>query len=290
MDSGDVEFSGGAVDFKPDNSPKEKSGGPVDMNSVGKVAAEDIRFRATDIDRSDDADYFDKPEDKKRKERAERRRIEAEAKRVSKESKKKDKISGASSDVVAQEEALKKEQSRLENEHRQARIRGFLGRRAKRWYIYAAAIVVVALTVCGVIFVPKIIKDVNDANDRKYVNENMTPILRFFEEVAGRELSETQINELVAKYNGDLVAEYYPQAGAVYPKGRYLEAVKMLPKFDESGMYHLFSYEKRSGEDIYSMTIVQSGVAYSHNSEAETYKSVSEAIDAYLLGTRKGEK
>ena len=279
MDSGDVESSG-AVDY---------SGGPVEAEKpVEKIAAEDVHFHAEDIANRDESSFFDNPKDQKRREKNEKKRLKAETKRVLKESKQKS-TGGASNEVAAHEEELKREQSRIESEHRQAKFVGFLGRRAKHWYIYVGVIAVVAIVICGVIFVPKIIQGINDSNDRKYVSENTTSILKLFKEVVGKELGKDEIEKLASKYKGELTVKYYAQVGMVYPNGTRLESIKMVPMSD-NGNYSLFSYENRKGDKRVSITKAQGSYLYSIGDEERTYDRIEDAIDAYVLDTRGEQK
>ena len=267
------------------------SGGPVNADrSVEKIAAEDIRFHASDISRPDENNFFNNLKDQRRREKAEQKRIRAEAKRISKEARSKKDVSGASNEVAAQEEKLKREQNKIESEYRRARIRSFLGRRAKHWYIYVSVIVVVAVAVCGVVFVPRIIQEINSENDKKYLAENMTPILKLFKEIAGKELSKNDINGYVAKYNGELISEYYPQAAAIYPKNSYSEVIKMLPKFDGSGLYHLFTYKVLNGESGVTISMGQTGYIYANGEKQESYSEVGAAVDAFVLDTRRHDE
>ena len=289
MDSGDVESSG-AVDFIPDANPGVNNGGPAKVeNSVGKVATEDVHFHASDISKPDNKEYFNSPKAQKRREKEEQKRIKLEAKRILKESRAKKKVGGASASVAASEEKLKKEQNRIESEYRQAKIGAFLGRRAKHWYIYAIAIVVIALTVCGIIFVPKIIDGIIQSQNEKYVAENTTPILSVFKEVVGKELSRDEIKEITAKYNADLEVKYYIQSATITSGGSDFEYIRMLPVEEDSKIYHLFSYTKRGDESEGDVLIYQGqdGFSYAHGSNKSTYSTAKEAVDAYVLDMRE---
>lgn len=285
MDSGEVEFSGGAVDFHPDESPKEKSGGPVETVPVEKVATEDIRFRATDIDNAEEVNFFDKPEDTKRKEKAEKRRMKAEAKRILRESKQKN-VGGASKDVVESEERLKKEQSRIESERRQAKIKGFLGRRAKHWYIYVSAAAIIAITICAIIFVPQIIQGINDANDAKYVDDNKTLVLRLFEEVVGKRFGKEQLEELVAKYDGKLEIDYYDAGGQIHPDNYWLESVNMYLGGEDGATYSGFFYVNEANLDGVSIIEREGSYYYYRRGEELAFKAADDAISAYVLDLR----
>ncbi|MBP5633560.1 hypothetical protein J6X13_01350 [Candidatus Saccharibacteria bacterium] len=285
MDSGGVEFSGGAVDFHPDESPKEKSGGPVETVPVEKVATEDIRFRATDIDNTEEVNFFDKPEDTKRKEKAEKRRMKAEAKRILRESKQKN-VGGASKDIVESEERLKKEQSRIESERRQAKIKGFLGRRAKHWYIYVSAAAIIAITICAIIFVPQIIQGINDANDAKYVDDNKSLVLRLFEEVVGKRFGKEQLEELVAKYDGKLEIDYYDAGGQIHPDNYWLESVNMYLGGEDGATYSGFFYVNEASLDGVSIIEREGSYYYFRRGEELTFKTVDDAISAYVLDLR----
>lgn len=289
MDSGGVEFSGGAVDFHPDESPKEKSGGPVETVPVEKVATEDIRFRATDINNTEEVNFFDKPEDTKRKEKAEKRRMKAEAKRILRESKQKN-VGGASKDVVESEERLKKEQSRIESERRQAKIKGFLGRRAKHWYIYVSAAAIIAITICAIIFVPQIIQGINDANDAKYVDDNKTLVLRLFEEVVGKRFGKEQLEELVAKYDGKLEIDYYDAGGQIHPDNYWLESVNMYLGGEDGATYSGFFYVNEANLDGASIIEREGSYYYSRRGEELTFKTVDDAISAYVLDLRSSSE
>ncbi len=285
MDSGEVEFSGGAVDFHPDESPKEKSGGPVETVPVEKVATEDIRFRATDIDNTEEVNFFDKPEDTKRKEKAEKRRMKAEAKRILKESRQKN-VGGASKDVVESEKKLKKEQSRIESERRQAKIKSFLGRRAKHWYIYVGALAAAAIAVCAIIFVPKIIQSINDANNAKYVDENKSMMLRFFEEVVGKQFNKEQIEELVAKYDGKMMIDFSDTGGLIHPDNYWLESVNMYLGGEDGATYSGFFYVNEVSLDGASIIEREGSYYYYSRGEELTFKTVDDAISAYVLDLR----
>ena len=284
-----MEFSGGAVDFHPDKSPKEKSGGPVDTVPVEKVATEDIRFRATDIDNTEEVNFFDKPEDTKRKEKAEKRRMKAEAKRISRESKQKN-VGGASKDVVESEERLKKEQSRIESERRQAKIKGFLGRRAKHWYIYVSAAAVIAITVCAIIFVPQIIKGINDANDAKYVDENKSLMLKLFEEVVDKQFSKEEIEEVVAKYNGALAIDFSDTGGLIHPDDYWLESVNMYLGGEDGATYSGFYYYNESGVDGVSIISRDGGYHYCRGKVKLVFETADDAVSAYILDLREGQE
>lgn len=292
MDSGDVEFSGGAVDFNPNESSSKNSGGPVDNIPVEKVAAEDVHFHASDITKLDEKDFFDDPKRRKQREKEEQKRIRAEAKRVAKESKKHShgRKDGVSKEIAESEQALRREQSRIEGEHRKARMRAFLGRRLRRWYLYVGAIVIALITVCAFIFVPGIIQGIQNAENNKYIEENRTPILSIFKEVAGKELSEEEIGGLVAEYNGELITEFYPQAGAIYPKGTYLESVKMFPKEGAPGVYHLFSYVNKRGDRDALISKEFDGFVYARDGNEQRYETLDEAINALILDTRGDRK
>ncbi len=285
MGSGEVEFSGGAVDFHPDESPKEKSGGPVDTVPVEKIAAEDIRFHATDIDKTEEVNFFDKPEDAKRKEKAEKRRIKAEAKRILRESKQKS-VGGASKDVVESEERLKKEQSRIESERRQAKIKGFLGRRAKHWYIYVSATAIIAITVCAIIFVPQIIKGINDANDAKYVDENKSLMLKLFEEVVDKQFSKEEIEEVVAKYNGAIAIDFSDTGGLIHPDDYWLESVNMYLGGEDEATYSGFFYVNEASLDGVSIIEREGSYYYFRRGEELAFKAADDAISAYVLDLR----
>ena len=288
MDSGDVESSG-AVDYIPDVNPDVNNGGPVNVeNSVGKIATEDVHFHASDISRPDNKEFFNNPKAQKRKEKEEKKRIKAEVKQMLKESRPKRKAAGASADVVESEKKLKKEQSRIESEHRQAKIGAFLERRAKHWYIYVISIVVVALTVCGIIFVPKIVGDIIRSQNEKYVEENTTPILSIFKEVIGKELSRDEIAEIATKYGSDVEVKYYIQSATITPSGSDFEYIRMLPVEEDSKIYHLFSYSKRGDWAEGDVLIYQSqdGFSYVHGSNKSTYDTAKEAVDAYVLDMR----
>ena len=283
-----MEFSGGAVDFNPNESSSKNSGGPVDNIPVEKVAAEDVHFHASDISNRDSKDFFDNPAEKKRREKAEQKRIKAEAKRVLKESKaNKATAGGASSEVAAHEEALKREQRKIGSEHRQARARASFGRVAKYWYIYVGAIAAVAIAVCAIIFVPKIIQGIADANNSKYIEENRTPILRLFAEMAGKRLSKDEIASLVAKYDDTLVVDYYPQAGIIHAAQTRLETITMSPVENEDGEYSFFRYENRSGEKDVYISANRGGYSYCRGENEKQYSKIEDAIDAYILDAKE---
>ena len=288
MDSGDVESSG-AVDFNPDTDTSDNSSRPANMSdSVDKIATEDVHFHASDISKPDNTEFFDNPKTQKRKEKEEKKRMKLEAKRILKESKLKKKVGGASASVAESEEQLKREQNRIESEHRQAKIGAFLERRAKHWYFYVISIVVVALTVCGIIFVPKIVDGVIRSQNEKYVEENTTPILSIFKEVIGKELSRDEIAEIATKYGSDVEVKYYIQSATITPGGSDFEYIRMLPVEEDSKIYHLFSYSKRGDWAEGDVLIYQSqdGFSYVHGSNKSTYGTAKEAVDAYVLDMR----
>ena len=290
MDSGDVEFSGGAVDFNPNESPNKDSGGPVDNMPAAKVAAEDVHFHASDIAKSDNNDFFDNPKKRKRREKEEQRRIRAEAKRVAKESRGRTRKSGASSDVVESEKALKREQSRIESEQRQARLKRLFGAIAKRWYIFAIVAAVAAVAVLGVIFTPIIIKGIVDAEDDKYVSENKTLLMGLFEELAGEEMSREQLDEVVSKYGGKVVTEYGEYGGKIHPDNYWLESITM--SFDAVDGQTCYGFIYKDENVLDGAAIFKRGDAFIFSGEDREQKfgTVGEAVKAYLLSVRESRK
>ena len=290
MDSGDVEFSGGAVDFKPNESPNKDSGGPVDSMPAAKVAAEDVHFHASDIAKSDNNDFFDNPKKRKQREKEEQRRIRAEAKRVAKESRGRTRKNGASKDVVESEKALKREQSRIESEQRQARLRRFFGTIAKRWYIFATVAAVAAVVVLGVIFTPRIIKGIVDAKDDKYVSENKTLLMGLFEELAGKEMSREQLDEIVSKYDGKVVTEYGEYGGKIHPDNYWLESITM--SFDAVDGQTCYGFIYKDENVLDGAAIFKRGDAFIFNGEdrEQKFETVGEAVKAYLLSVRESRK
>lgn len=291
MDSGDVESSG-AVDYNPDADTSVNSGGPVENEkSVDKIAAEDVHFHASDISRPDNNEFFNNPKEQKRREKEEQKRIKLEAKRMLKESKAKNKAGGASASVAESEKQLKKEQSRIEGEHRQAKFGAFLNRIAKRWYIIVAAIAVIALTVCGIIFVPKIIEGMAKAADDDYVEKNMTPMLRIFKEVAANTtLKKEEIEKIVAKYSGDGISVDYDKFGGTIHRNDdfWMETVKMSVNAYDSSVYYGFTYTNRSLAK--NVLIIKNDDKYTYlkgGFDVGAYGSTEEVIRAFILDNKE---
>ena len=300
MNAGDVELSG-AVDFNPNElseKPKtqEVKNAETTVETANKPASikeEDVRFYSDKIKSGND--MFVRVEGGERRERAMKRREERERKEALREAKMAEKREGASGLVGESEKALKKEQRRLAKEQRKQkrseRWSKIFGWFKKHWYIFAG-IVVVAAIVGGVFLVSNIVADMQAkqaaVEKEQFIQENKTDVQRVFVEVAGKELTKEKIDEIVKRYNGTVVVEYYPQAVSIRAKDSFTESVSS-PFMPGGKGYRDFAYNSRVGSDRVAIYKTENGGYEYFHKNSQLFGSFDEALGAYLLEKKEVE-
>ena len=106
--------------------------------------------------------------------------------------------------------------------------------------------------------------------------------------MAGKELTKEKIDEIVKRYNGTEVVEYYPQAVSIRAKDSFTESVSS-PFMPGGKGYRDFAYNSRVGSDRVAIYKTENGGYEYFHKNSQLFGSFDEALGAYLLEKKEVE-
>ncbi|MBR3322712.1 hypothetical protein IKG13_01475 [Candidatus Saccharibacteria bacterium] len=307
MDTGGVE-NPGAVNSRDDDasatSEQELMDTPIEDNGINFDVVSDsteatneekeYNFSSKDISKREKTDYFvNVAGAEKRAKKAEKDKLKQE-RRSRKEMLKEASKSKAdeAKERNAKEAAKNREAKHIREKYRFEKFRGFVWR-------YKVIITILAvfatLITLALIFVPKIIDSINQANRENIISVNKSDIMRVFEQVAGKEYSENkELESVVRDISGDVVIDFYEGAGEIRTED-YIERVEFSILSDETENTTLSGFRYVDYSDA-----IDNGVRYVYRNEDEylyeygdkneRYKSAEDAINALIIDKEKESK
>ena len=251
-------------------------------------SSEDINFSSEDISKRTRTRFFTRVKgEEKRIKNEERKRLKDERKLRDRMLKEAEAPNKAVDNKNTQEAEALRETKQAHSSYRLKKAASFV---RSKLHIIITAIVVIAIAVAAIIFVPIIINNIENEQKKETIASGMTDTLKIFSELVDNEYPIESFESVVKAISEKVEFRYYEGINYIYSEDQTEYIEFMAIEKEDGRVYSNFVYNTYRGTRQIILNKTGSQYLYNCDDNIKQFDNVSDAIGEYILEDSKNEQ